>query len=175
MAVHDQWLRASQQRLAFSKTLWQDVSLNYGDVTHAHYWRQRPQRMAYQYAIVDHLLSAAKNLAQAILKQLASTRFDDVLQLSWAEIEVLLLNQKILSAEAQQLLMLVQEGDWMHLIQLQQQTDFSVITKPQDSSGQLISARAEDDLTNPDHWPVARWIENMQNLQASVRDSMGEW
>ena len=111
MAVQDQWLRASQHRLAFSKRLWQDLLSNYGDPEHPHYWRQRPQRMAYQYAIIDHLLNAAKHLVQAILKQLANTRFDDISSLTWVEIEDLLVKQEFLSPEAQQILLLLQESN----------------------------------------------------------------
>ena len=94
MAVQDPWLKASQHRLAFSKSLWDDLLANYGDMDDPQYWRQRPQRMAYQYAIIDHLLAAAKHLAQAILKQLANTRFDDISRLTWIEIENLLVQQE---------------------------------------------------------------------------------
>ena len=175
MAVHDQWLRASQQRLAFSTRLWQDLLANYGDAEHPQYWRQRPQRMAYQYAIVDHLLSAAKYLTQASLKQLANTRFDDITLLPWAEIESLLVKQEFLSPEARQILLLLQEGDWKHWIELQQQTDFSVASEPKGESEQLIASHSEGDLTDPDHWPVARWLKDLQGLQAAIRDSMEEW
>jgi len=174
MAVHDQWLRASQHRLAFSTRLWQDVLSNYGDAEHPDYWRQRPQRMAYQYAIVDHLLSAAKHLTQASLKQLANTRFDDVALLTWVQIEALLVKQEYLSPEARQILLLLQEGDWKRWIQLQQQTDFSVVSKPQDESVQLIVSHWEGDLTDPDHWPVTRWLKDLQVLQTSIRNSMEE-
>jgi hypothetical protein len=175
MAVHDKWLRASQQRLAFSTCLWQDLLANYGDTEHPHYWRQRPQRMAYQYAIVDHLLSAAKHLTQASLKQLANTRFDDITLLPWAEIESLLVKQDFLSPEAQQILLLLQEGDWKHWIELQQQTDFSVVARPPGETEQLIASHSEGDLTNPDHWPVAGWLKDLQGLQTAIRDSMEEW
>jgi hypothetical protein len=174
MAVHDQWLRASQHRLAFSTRLWQDVLSNYGDAEHPHYWRQRPQRMAYQYAIIDHLLSAAKHLTQASLKQLANTRFDDVTLFTWVQIEALLVKQEYLSPEARQILLLLQEGDWKHWIQLQQQTDFSVVSSPQDEPEQLIVSHSEGDLTDPDHWPVASWLKDLQALQTSIRDSMEE-
>ena len=179
MAVHDQWLKASQQRLAFSTRLWQDLLANYGDAQHPHYWRQRPQRMAYQYAIVDHLLCAAKYLTQASLKQLANTRFDDITLLPWAEIESLVVKQEFLSPEARQILLLLQEGDWKHWIELQQQTDFSVVSEPRGElrgePEQLIASRSEDDLTDPDHWPVVRWLKDLQELQAAIRDSMEEW
>lgn len=174
MAVQDQWLRASQHRLAFSRSLWQNLLSNYGDIEHPHYWRQRPERMAYQYAIVDHLLSAAKHLVRAILKQLANTRFDDISTLTWVEIEVLLVKQEFLSPEAQQILLLVQEGDWAAWIQLQQQTEFSVMSRPEEQSEQLIMSHSEGDLTNPDHWPVARWLKDLDSLQVSIRDSMEE-
>jgi hypothetical protein len=147
---------------------------NYGDIEHPQYWRQRPQRMAYQYAIVDHLLGAAKHLAQASLKQLGSTRFDDVSMLTWVEIEALLVKQEFLSTAAQQILQLVQEGDWIDWIKLQQQTNFSVIARPQEQSEQLIVSHSEGDLTNPDHWPVARWLKDLQSLQTSMRNSMQE-
>jgi len=175
MALQDRWLRASQHRLAFSKILWQDLLSNYGDTSHPQYWRQRPQRMALQYAIVDHLLAAAKHLVQAILKQLANTRFDDISEFTWVEIETLLVQQDYLSSEAQQMLLLIQEGDLADLIRLQRQTDFSVIAKPEEQSQQLIESHSEDDLTNPDHWPVARWLKHLQSLQTSIRDSMQEW
>ena len=174
MAVQDQWLRASQHRLAFSTSLWQYLLSNYGDIENPHYWRRRPERMAYQYAIVDHLLSAAKHLVQAILKQLANTRFDDISALTWVEIEDLLVKQEFLSPEAQQILLLMQEGDWAAWIQLQQQTDFSVMTRPEEQSEQLIMSHSEGDLTNPDYWPVARWLKDLDNLQVSIRDSMEE-
>jgi hypothetical protein len=174
MAVQDQWLKASQHRLAFGKCLWQDLLTQYGNNEDIHYWRQRPKRMAYQYAIVDHLLSAAKYLAQASLKQLANTRFDDIDLLTWSDIEALLIKQDYLSPEAQQILVLLQEGDWAVWIELQGQTDFSVAAKPQELSEQLIVSPAEDDLTNPDHWPVARWRKDMQALQSSIRESMQE-
>jgi hypothetical protein len=175
MALPDQWLRASQHRLAFSKSLWKDLLANYGDVDHPHYWRQRPQRMAYQYAIIDHLLGAAKHLAQASLKQLGSTRFDDISMLTWLQIEALLVKQEFLSPAAQHILLLLQKGDWLDWIKLQQQADFSVISKPQEPSDQLIISHSEDDLTNPDHWPVARWIKDLQNLQSSFSESMQEY
>ena len=175
MAVQDQWLSASQHRLAFSKRLWQDLLSNYGDPEHPHYWRQRPQRMAYQYAIIDHLLNAAKYLTQASLKQLANTRFDDVTLLTWAEIEALLVKQDYLSPEAQQVLLLLQEGDWKRWIELQETTDFSVLAKPQAESEQFITSHSEGDLTDPDHWPVASWIKHLQALQMSMRDSLEEW
>ena len=174
MALQDQWLKASQHRLAFGKSLWQDLLSHYGDMEDPQYWRQRPQRMAYQYAIVDHLLSAAKQLVQASLKQLADTRFDDVGGLTWAQIEALLVQQTFLSPAAQQILLLLQEGDWAVWIELQGQTDFSVAAKPQELSEQLIVSHAEDDLTNPDHWPMARWLKDMQALQSSIRESMQE-
>jgi hypothetical protein len=69
---------------------------------------------------------------------------------------------------------LLQEGDWAVWIELQGQTDFSVTSKPQELSEQLIVSHAEDDLTNPDQWPVARWLKDMQTLQASIRESMQE-
>ena len=134
MAVQDPWLKASQHRLAFSKSLWDDLLANYGDMDDPQYWRQRPQRMAYQYAIIDHLLAAAKHLTQAILKQLANTRFDDISRLTWVEIENLLVQQEFLSPEAQHILLLLQKGDWSAWIQLQGESDFSVITKPQTRS-----------------------------------------
>lgn len=175
MAVQDQWLRASQHRLAFSKSLWQDLLSHYGDTEDAHYWRQRPQRMAYQYAIVDHLLGAAKHLAQASLKQLANTRFDDITVLTWAEIEALLVQQDYLSPEAQQILVLLQKGDWARWIELQGQTDFSVASSSLDTPAQLIVTHKEDALTNPDHWPVAQWLKGLQSLQTSIQSSMQEW
>ena len=174
MAVQDPWLKASQHRLAFSKSLWDDLLANYGDMDDPQYWRQRPQRMAYQYAIIDHLLAAAKHLTQAILKQLANTRFDDISRLTWVEIENLLAQQEFLSPEAQHILLLLQKGDWSAWIQLQGESDFSVITKPQTQAGQLITSHSEDDLSNPDYWPVASWLKAMQSLQTSTRESMEE-
>jgi hypothetical protein len=174
MAPQDPWLRASQHRLAFSKSLWQDLLSNYGDIEHSHYWRQRPQRMAYQYAIIDHLLAAAKHLVQASLTQLGTTRFDDVSVLAWVEIEALLVKQEFLSPAAQKILLLLQEGDWKDWIKLQQEAVFSVTTRPQEQSEQLIVSHSEGDLTNPDHWPVARWTEGLEHLQSSIRDSMQE-
>ena len=175
MAVQDPWLKASQHRLAFSKSLWDDLLANYGDMDDPQYWRQRPQRMAYQYAIIDHLLAAAKHLAQAILKQLANTRFDDISRLTWIEIENLLVQQEFLSPEAQHILLLLQKGDWSAWVQLQGESDFSVITKPQIRTDQLIASHSEDVLSNPDHWPVASWLKAMQTLQTSTRESMEEW
>ena len=174
MAVQDPWLKASQHRLAFSKNLWDDLLANYGDMDDPQYWRQRPQRMAYQYAIIDHLLAAAKHLTQAILKQLANTRFDDISRLTWVEIENLLVQQEFLSPEAQHILLLLQKGDWSAWIQLQGESDFSVITKPQIQASQLITSHSEDDLSNPDHWPVVSWLKAMQSLQTSTRESMEE-
>ena len=174
MAVQDPWLKASQHRLAFSKSLWDDLLANYGDMDDPQYWRQRPQRMAYQYAIIDHLLAAAKHLTQAILKQLANTRFDDISRLTWVEIENLLVQQEFLSPEAQHILLLLQKGDWSAWIQLQGESDFSVITKPQTQAGQLITSHSEDDLSNPDYWPVESWLKAMQSLQTSTRESMEE-
>ena len=174
MAVQDPWLKASQHRLAFSKILWDDLLAHYSDMDDPQYWRQRPQRMAYQYAIVEHLLSAAKHLTQASLKQLANTRFDDISVLTWVEIENLLIQQEFLSPAAQHILLLLQEGDWGTWIQLQGQSDFSVMPKPQAQVGQLIVSHSEGDLTNPDHWPVASWLGAMQALQASIRESMEE-
>jgi hypothetical protein len=130
--------------------------------------------MAYQYAIIDHLLAAAKHLAQAILKQLANTRFDDISRLTWIEIENLLVQQEFLSPEAQHILSLLQKGDWSTWVQLQGESDFSVITKPQIRTGQLITSHSEGDLSNPDHWPVASWLKAMQTLQTSTRESMEE-
>lgn len=174
MALPDPWLRASKHRLAFSKSLWQDLLANYGDIEHPNYWRQRPQRMAYQYAIVDHLLGAAKHLVQASLKQLGSTRFDDISMLTWLQVEALLVKQEFLSPPAQQMLLLIQKGDWMDWIKLQQQADFSVIARTQEQSQQLIISHSEGDLTNPDHWPVARWLKDLQSLQTAISDSMQE-
>lgn len=174
MAVQDQWITASQQRLAFSKSLWQDLLTHYSDKKHPQYWRQRPQRMAYQYAILDHLLAAAKHLVHASLKQLANTRFDDISRLTWVEIEALLTQQEFLSPAAQNILLLLQKGDWMVWIELQRQTDFSVMASPQAASDQLIVSHSEDDLTNPDYWPVARWLEQLQTLHTSIRDSLEE-
>ena len=174
MAAQDPWLKASQHRLGFSKSLWDDLLANYGAIDDPQYWRQRPQRMAYQYAIVDHLLAAAKHLTQAILKQLANTRFDDISRLTWVEIENLLVQQEFLSPEAQHILLLLQKGDWSAWIQLQGESDFSVITKPQTQADQLITSHSEDDLSNPDYWPVASWLKAMQSLQTSTRESMEE-
>ncbi|MCO4836746.1 MAG: hypothetical protein KC426_01465 [Oceanospirillaceae bacterium] len=175
MAVQDQWLKASQHRLTFSKCLWQDLVTHYGNKEDAYHWAQRPQRMAYQYAIVDHLLSAAKYLAQASLKQLANTRFDDIDRLTWPDIEALLIKQDYLSAEAQQILALLQEGDWAHWIKLQGQSDFSIIPSAQAQSEQLIATQNIDDLSNPDHWPVQSWVDELEILQTSIRNSMQEW
>jgi len=174
MAVQDQWLRASQQRLEFAKSLWQDLSFHYGDTGNAQYWRQRPARMAYQYAIVDHLLGAAKYLAQASLKQLANTRFDDITLLTWVDVEALLVRQKYLSPEAQHILVLLQQGEWSVWIKLQAQTDFSVLSKPTEQPEGLILTKS-DDLTNPDYWPVASWLTQLQSLQSSIQNSMEEW
>jgi hypothetical protein len=174
MALQDHWLTASQHRLTFSKSLWQDLVSHYGDMDDPLYWRQRPQRMAYQYAIVDHLLSAAKHLVQASLKQLADTRFEDIGVLSWVQIEAMLAKQAYLSPAAQQILLLLQEGDWALWIELQGQTDFSVASRPQELSQQLIVSHSEDDLADPDHWPVARWLKDMQTLQSTIRESMQE-
>jgi len=113
-------------------------------------------------------------LTQAILKQLANTRFDDISSLTWVEIENLLVQQEFLSPEAQHILLLLQKGDWSAWIQLQGESDFSVITKPQTQAGQLITSHSEDDLSNPDHWPVASWLKAMQSLQTSTRESMEE-
>ena len=175
MAVQDQWLKASQHRLAFGKCLWQDLLTQYGNNEDIHYWRQRPKRMAYQYAIVDHLLSAAKYLAQASLKQLANTRFDDIDLLTWSDIEALLIKQDYLSPEAQQILVLLQEGDWAHWIALQGQADFSITPRLQGPSEQLITTQNTDDLTDPDHWPVKGWLDALEALQTSIRHSMQEW
>ena len=130
--------------------------------------------MAYQYAIVDHLLGAAKHLVQASLKQLGSTRFDDISMLTWLQVEALLVKQEFLSPPAQQMLLLIQKGDWMDWIKLQQQADFSVIARTQEQSQQLIISHSEGDLTNPDHWPVARWLKDLQSLQTAISDSMQE-
>ncbi len=174
MAIQDQWLNASQHRLTFSKSLWKDLLSHYSDKQHPQYWRQRPQRMAYQYAILDHLLRAAKHLVHASLKQLANTRFDDISRLTWVEIEALLIQQEFLSPAAQEILLLLQKGDWSVWIELQRQTDFSVMSSTQDASEQLISSHAEDDLSNADYWPVARWLKQMQTIQNSIRASLEE-
>jgi len=175
MAAQDQWFRTSQQRVVFANTLWQDLQAQYSDVNSADYWRQRQQRMAYQYGIVEHLLLGAKNLSQAVLKQLANTRFDNVLVMPWEQIEGLLLDQDYLSPEAQQILTQIQSGDWADLIGLHAQMDFSVIAKQDEPTNHLIATQVDNDLINPDHWPVERWIRDLRALQSSFRDSMGEW
>jgi hypothetical protein len=171
----DQWLKASQHRQAFAKTLWQDLQQGYGDPQSPQYWRQRQQRMAYQFGIVEHLLGAAKNLAQAIVKQLANTRFDDILSLTWPQIKALLEAQDYLSPAAQELLLQIQSGDWAQLIRLQEQTDYSLTPAAELLATNLISTQSEHDLSNPDFWPLERWLRNMQDLSSRTRDSMQEW
>ena len=95
-------------------------------------------------------------------------------RLTWVEIKNLLVQQEFLSPEAQHILLLLQKGDWSAWIQLQGESDFSVITKPQTQAGQLITSHSEDDLSNPDYWPVASWLKAMQSLQTSTRESMEE-
>lgn len=175
MAVQDQWLRASQHRFLFCKNLWQDLTKHYGNTDGKAYQRQRPMRMAYQYALLDHLLSAAKFLTQACLKQLANTRFDDITLLSWQQIEAVLAAQDYLSPEAGRIHSLIKQGDWATWIELQGQTDFSVASKQDEAFDQLISLSEENDLSDPDHWPIERWLKQYEALQSDVIASMAEY
>lgn len=171
----EHWLRASQHRWAFAQTLWRDVQQNYASTDNPNYWRQRQQRMAYQYAIVEHLLVAANNMAQAVVKQLANTRFDDIGSLTWPQIENLLVEQEFLSPAAQELLIQIQGGDWADLIGLQAQSDYSLIPAPDGQvASNVIAIQASEDFSNPDHWPVQRWLREMQSLFTRVRDSLQE-
>jgi len=69
---------------------------------------------------------------------------------------------------------LLQQGDWSVWIKLQAQTDFSVLSKPTEQPEGLILTKS-DDLTNPDYWPVASWLTQLQSLQSSIQNSMEEW
>ena len=172
----EHWLRASQHRWAFAQTQWHDLQHHYGSADNPNYWRQRQQRMAYQYAIVEHLLAAANNMAQAVVKQLANTRFDDIGSLTWSQIESLLVEQEFLSPAAQELLIQIQSGDWADLIELQAQSDYSLIpSADKPSASNVIAIQVSEDFSNPDHWPVQRWLRDMQHLFTRVRDSLQEF
>ncbi|MCS5559452.1 MAG: hypothetical protein NZ738_08630 [Oceanospirillaceae bacterium] len=172
----EHWLRASQHRWAFAQTEWRDLQQHYGSADNPNYWRQRQQRMAYQYAIVEHLLAAANHMAQAVVKQLANTRFDDIGSLTWPQIETLLVEQAFLSPAAQELLIQIQSGDWADLIGLQAQSDYSLMPSTDNPvASNVIAIQASEDFANPDHWPVQRWLRDMQHLFTRVRDSLQEF
>jgi len=161
-------LRLSRQQQAYADVLWQDMLAAYGDEDSPDYWRQRMQRRAYQGAILGHLLKATHSLSSAILKQLADTRFVDANRLDLDAIVPLLQQQSFLSAPAQLLLQAMQGGHIQQVMQAQLIFDGGVATSQQavdGDLGQAIGLVANDNLDNPDRWPVGQWLRDLKDLQ----------
>ena len=171
--------RLSRQQHAYADVLWQDMLASYGDSESPDYWRQRMQRRAYQGAILEHLLKSAHSLSSAILKQLADTRFVDTNKLELAEIAPLLQQQAFLSAPAQLLLQALQGGYIQQIIQAQQIFDGGVVkTQNQgsgDELGQAIGLVANDNLDDPDRWPVGQWLRDLKELQDATQAELLEF
>lgn len=171
--------RLSRQQYAYADVLWQDMLASYGDSESPDYWRQRMQRRAYQGAILEHLLKSTHSLSSAILKQLADTRFVDVNKLELAEIAPLLLQQTFLSAPAQLLLQTLQNGYIKQIVQAQQIFDGGVVkTQNQAAEGELgqaIGLVANDNLDDPDRWPVGQWLRDLKELQDTTQAELLEF
>jgi len=171
--------RLSRQQHAYADVLWQDMLASYGDSESPDYWRQRMQRRAYQGAILAHLLKSAHSLSSAILKQLADTRFVDANKLDLVEIVPLLQQQPFLSASAQLLLQAMQNGHIQQILQAQQIFDGGVVsTQNQGSSsdlGQAIGLAANDNLDDPDRWPVGQWMRDLKDLQDTTQAELLEF
>ena len=171
-------LRLSVQQRAYGEVLWQDMQTRYGETDNPDYWRQRMQRRAYQGAIIEHLLGAARSLAQAILKQQAETRFVDTGALALCDISSLLQEQDYLSSTAQGLLSALLEG---HMGQLQTaQKVFAKGVSGQSSTagadeGQTIGLLASDNLEEPDNWPIGQWLRDLKELQESTQAELLEY
>lgn len=168
-------LRLSRQQRLYAEVLWQDMLSVYGDKDSPDYWRQRVKRRAYQGAIVHHLLLASQSLAEAVLKQLADTRFVDAKQLLVGDLKPLLEQQDYLSGPAKLLLSACKQG---FLAQLQNaDAGFQAGTQGQSGGdlGQAIGLVATDDMQDPDQWPVGQWLRDVQQLQEAVQGEMLEF
>ena len=168
-------LRLSRQQRLYADVLWQDMLATYGDKDSPDYWRQRVKRRAYQGAIVHHLLTASQSLAEAILKQLADTRFVDAKQLAVADLKPLLEQQSFLSGPAKLLLSACEAGFVMQLQQAQAGFDAGVQSASPAELGESIGLVAEDNLKDPDQWPVGQWLRDVQQLQEAVQGEMLEF
>lgn len=168
-------LRLSRQQWLYADVLWRDMLSTYGDKDSLDYWRQRVKRRAYQGAIVYHLLTASQSLAEAIFKQLADTRFVDAKQLTVADLKPLLEQQSFLSGPAKLLLSACQTGFVMQLQQAQAGFDAGVQTQSPTDLGESIGLVAEDNLKDPDQWPVGQWLRDVQQLQEAVQGEMLEF
>ena len=171
--------RLSRQQHAYADVLWQDMLAAYGDSESPDYWRQRMQRRAYQGAMLGHLLNSAHSLATAIMKQLADTRFVDSTKLELAEIVPLLQHQSFLSAPAQLLLQALQDGHIQQMLQAQQIFDSGVASKQNQAAGgdlgQAIGLVANDNLDDPDRWPVGQWLRDLKELQDATQAELLEF
>ena len=168
-------LRLSRQQRLYADVLWQDMLATYGDKDSPDYWRQRVKRRAYQGAIVHHLLTATQSLAEAILKQLADTRFVDAKQRAVADLRPLLEQQSFLSGPAKLLLSACQAGFLMQLQQAQASFDGGVQSPSTADLGESIGLVADDNLKDPDQWPVGQWLRDVQQLQEAVQGEMQEY
>ena len=171
--------RLSRQQYAYADVLWHDMLASYGDNDSPDYWRQRMQRRAYQGAVLAHLLKSAHSLSTAILKQLADTRFVDVSKLELSEVSPLLQQQPFLSAPAQLLLQAMQTGQIQQMLDAQQVFNGGVVSTRMPGSegdlGKAIGLVANDNLDDPDRWPVGQWLRDLKELQDTTQAELLEY